>query len=822
MCLACKLPSMIVRMASFVADLRYCLRVLSRSPGFALVVVLTLGICIGANTAIFSAVNAILIQPLRAPHSERLVRLYQTNLQSSNRGPTSIANLLDWQHENEAFSGLAGYAFKGLALQDRTGAEGILSAAVSPNYFAVLGLTARFGRTFNLDEDQSGHDHVVILSDRLCRRLYGDETDVIGKSLRLNGESYVAIGVMPDTVTFPNERVEAWVPLSFSQDQLQSRGNNWVSVVGRLKDGVSFAQTQQAMSTLAHRLASRYPDALADHGIELNSLHQDTVGDTRPTLLLLQATAACVLLIACLNVANLLLTRAVGRRKEIATRSALGASRVRLIRQLLTESALFGLGSGCIGVLLAEWGIELLSWLGKSYLHRLTEVRIDAFVLGFVIVVSLLVGIITGVAPVYALCGKRAQNLQTGFRENRPGSIGARGRSRRLMVVFQLASAVIVLTCAGLLLRSFWHLQSVQSGVLEPEQILTATIRLPPARYRTGHSIVAFYSAEQARVSELPGVKSAGAINDLPFGGSHDASSFQIEGRPTLSDAQRPVADNVVVSGNYFQTAGIPLLAGRLFDQRDASSAPRTILVNQTFASRFFKDTQDAIGNRINNGTSVATIIGVVGDVHQYSLAKTAAPEIYYPVEQSQDAIDIGENDAQWMTLVIRADPAMLVEPLRKAIAEIDPDLPLYQVRLWSEIIADSIGDRRLNVWLVGSFALVALLLAALGLYGIVSYSVIQRGREIGVRMALGAQSRDVIRLIMWDGTRMLLCGVLIGTLGSIAVSHLLQGQLYQVAPNDPATLVGVILLLGVVALMANYLPARRAASIDPVRSLNE
>jgi len=785
-------------------------------------VVLTLGICIGANTAIFSAVNAILIQPLRAPHSERLVRLYQTNLQSSNRGPTSIANLLDWQHENEAFSGLAGYAFKGLALQDRTGAEGILSAAVSPNYFAVLGLTARFGRTFNLDEDQSGHDHVVILSDRLCRRLYGDETDVMGKSLRLNGESYVVVGVMPDTVTFPNERVEAWVPLSFSQDQLQSRGNNWVSVVGRLKDGVSFAQAQQAMSTLAHRLASLYPDSLTDHGIELKSLHQDTVGDTGPTLLLLQATVACTLLIAALNVANLSLTRAVGRQKEIATRSALGASRVRLIRQLLTESTLLGLGSGCIGVLLAEWGVELLSWVGKSYLRRLNEVRIDAFVLGFVIVVSLLVGIITGVAPVYALCGKRGQDLRNGLREDRPGSIGAGGWSRRLLVVFQLASAVIMLTCAGLLLRSFWQLQAVQSGVFEPEQILTATIRLPPARYRTGDSMVAFYSAEQARVSQLPGVKSAGAINDLPFGGSHDASSFQIEGRPALSDAQRPTADNVIVSGNYFRTAGIPLLAGRLFDQRDASSAPRTILVNQTFASRFFKDAQDAIGNRINNGTCIATIIGVVGDVHQYSLIKMVAPEIYYPVEQSQDAIDIGENDAQWMTLVIRADPAMLVEPLRKAIAEIDRDLPLYQVRPWSQVIADSIGDRRINVWLVGSFALVALLLAALGLYGIVSYSVIQRRREIGVRMALGAQSRDVIRLIMWDGARMLLGGVLIGILGSIAVSHLLQGQLYQVAPNDPATLVGVILLLGAVALMANYLPAHRAASIDPVRSLTE
>ena len=809
-------------MPNFVADLRYCLRVLSRSPGFAFVAVLTLGICIGANTAIFSAVNSILIQPLRAPHSERLVRLYQTNRQNSSRGPTSIANLLDWQHENEALSGLAGYALKGLALQDRTGAEGVFSAGVSPNYFAVLELSARLGRTFNPAEDQPGHDRVVILSDRLCRRLYGDETGVIGKPVQLNGESYVVIGVMPDTVTFPNDRVEAWVPLSFSEQQLQARGNNWVSVIGRLKEGVSLAQAQQAMSTLALHLASRYPDTLADHGIELISLHQDTVGDTGPTLWLLQGTVACTLLIAAFNVANLLLTRAVGRRKEIATRSALGASRVRLVRQLLTESVLLGLGSGCLGVLLAAWGVELLSWVGKSYLHRLTEVRIDGLVLGFVIVASLLVGVITGLAPVLALCGKRGPDLQKGLREDRPSSIGAGSQSRRLMVIFQLASAVIMLTCAGLLLRSFWQLQSVQSGVFAPEQILTATIRLPPARYRTGDSIVAFYSAEQTRVSQLPGVKSAGAINDLPFGGSHDSSSFHIEGRPTVPNSQWPVADNVIVSGDYFRTAGISVLAGRLFDQRDSSSAPRTILVNQTLAYRFFKDAQDAVGNRINNGTCIATIVGVVGDVHQHGLIKTATPEIYYPVGQSQDAIDIGENDAQWMTLVIRADPATLVEPLRKAIAEIDGDLPLYEVRPWSQVIADSIGDRRLNVWLVGSFALVALLLAALGLYGIVSYGVIQRRREIGVRMALGARSIDVIRLIMWDGTRMLLFGILIGILGSIGISRLLQGQLFQVGPNDPVTLIGVILLLSAVALIANYLPARRAASLDPVRSLND
>jgi putative ABC transport system permease protein len=391
-------------MFGFLEDIRYGARFLLRSPGFSLVVVLTLGIGIGANTAIFTAVNAILIQPLPAPHAERLVRVYETDVRNSTRGPASIPNLLDWQHQNEVFNGLAGYVTKGLALQDRSGAEGIRGAAVSPNYFGLLGLNAELGRTFNPEEDQPGHDHVVILSERLCRRLNFTETGVIGAPLQLNGESYLIIGIMPDTVSFPDERIEAWIPLTYSREQLQARGNNWVNVIGRLKDGVSLAQARQAMSTLARRLASAYPDALAGHGIDLMSLHQDTVGDTRPTLLLLQGTVACMLLIASLNVANLLLARARARRKEMATRSALGASRVRLIRQLLVESTLLGTGSGFVGMLLAQWGVELLSWLGRSYLHRLTEVRIDALVLGFTILVSLLVGIIAGLAPVFAVC----------------------------------------------------------------------------------------------------------------------------------------------------------------------------------------------------------------------------------------------------------------------------------------------------------------------------------------------------------------------------------------------------------------------------------
>jgi predicted permease len=389
-----------------------------------------------------------------------------------------------------------------------------------------------------------------------------------------------------------------------------------------------------------------------------------------------------------------------------------------LVRQLLTESIVLALGASCVGVLFAEWGVELLHWLAKSYLNRLNEVQVDAPVLGFVVVVSLGVGIISGLAPVYVLYGGKGKDFLSRLRADRSASGVAASAGRRLMVIFEIASAVVMLSCAGLLLRSFWQLQAVHSGVFEPDRILTATVRLPPARYQTGDSIAAFYSAEQARVSQLPGVKLAGAVNDLPFGSSHDASSFRIEGRSAFPVSQRPMAENVIVSGNYVGAAGIPLIAGRLFDGRDAGNAPRTILVNQTFALRFFKDVQDAIGNRINNATCVATIIGVVGDVHQYGLMKPPSPEMYFPVEQSQDAIDIGENDALWMTLVIRTegDPSLLVRSLRKVMSEIDASLPLYRVRSWAEEISDSIGERRLDVCLVGGFALGALFLSSLGL----------------------------------------------------------------------------------------------------------
>ena len=812
-------------MPDLLQNLRYAGRLLLRSPGFTLVAVMTLGIGIGANVTIFSMVNALLIRPLAAPHSEQLVRLYETNQKPYSHGSVSAPNFLDWERRNTVFTGLSGFVFRGVAVQGRSGSEGIRGVAVSANYFQLLGLKPLFGRVFSDGEDRAGHDHVVILRERVCRRLFGTD-GLIASPIQLNNESYTVIGVMPDTAAFPDEKTEAWIPLTFSKDQLEARDNHWFGVVGRLREGVSLVQAQQALSTISGALAHEYPDQQTARGIEVVSLHQDIVGDTRPALLLLQGTVACMLFIASINVANLLLSRVTTRRQEMATRAALGASRWQLTRQLLIEGiALAGVG-GMVGLLLAVWGAELLSWLAASYLPRLSEVRIDTEVLAFSVLLSFVVGIVCGLAPVHALSGKRGNDLQSVLRGHALSSTRGSGRSRQVMVVVEIASAVIILSCAGLLLRSFLQLQMVHPGVLEPERILTATIRLPPARYSTGHSVAAFYQSVQARADRIPGVKFAGAINDLPFEGDHDATTFQIEGRPSLQSAERPVAETQVVSGDYFAAAGIPLLAGRLLDDRDTADEPRAILINQKFVLRFWKDAREAIGNRINDGATVATIVGVVGDVRQFGLGKPAEPEIYFPVRQAQDATDVGENAARRMVLVVRAgagfNPSSLVEPLRQAVAEVDAGLPLYRVRPWSTVIADSIGDRRLNLGLVGSFALVALFLAALGLYGLVSHGVIQRTREIGVRMSLGARQTDVVRLVLWEGSRLAILGIGIGLTGALGFTRVLQGLLFEVSPTDPIALAGVVLLLVGVTLLANYLPARRAAAVDPIRALRE
>jgi putative ABC transport system permease protein len=805
-------------------DIHHAFRLLGKSPGFTMVAVLTLGIGIGANITIFSMINAVLVRPLAAPQSEKLVRLYETNERPLAKGSVSVPNFLDWRERTSGFESMGAYAPRNFALQGRSGSKRVQGAAVSANYFQVIGVGPRWGRSFGPEEDQPGRDHVVIISEVLCRRLYGEQTEVLGRSVQLNSETYTIVGIAPAGFCFPNVDTEAWIPLAFSGNDLQARNNHWLNVIGRLSAGASIAGVQEQMSSIAAVLARQYPSQQTGRGIHVVSLHDDMVGETRPTFWLLQSAVGCMLLIACGNLANLLLSRATGRQREITTRAALGASRWQIARLLFAESLLLGIGGGILGFLSALWGIQLFSVIGKAYLPHFSAV--PTAVLGYTAFLSLLVGLLCGLLPVSTILGKRGDYLQSALRDSSYGFTGRADQGKGVLAICEIAGALILLICGGLLLRSFLKLQETNSGIVESDKILTAGLTLPPARYSSGQLINAFYRAEQTRVAGLPGVRAAGAINDLPLTPAHDGTTFRIEDWPPFARGQEPAAETRVVSGDYFQAAGIPLIAGRFLDERDGPDAPRVILINRTMALRFWKDAREAIGHRIDNGTCVATVVGVVGDVHQFGLARAPLPEIYFPIFQAQDASDLGQNDAQSMVLVIRAegssDPAMLADSVRQEIGEIDSTLPLYRVLPWSTIIANSIGDRRLNLWLVGAFGLMALLLSALGLYGVISYGVARRTREIGVRIALGAEPIGVLRLVLAGGTRLAAIGIAIGTVVSLFVTRLLQGFLYEVSPTDPMTFAGIIALLVSVTFFANYIPARRATKISPMIALRE
>lgn len=819
-------------MPLLLQDFRYALRLLRKSPGFAALAVLTLGIGIGANVTVFSIVNAVLVRSLPLPQSLQLVRLYSEWEPAWPYSEVSAPDFLDWRERNTLFAGLAACRSRNIALQGSVGTERVTVAAVSANYLQMMGVSPRLGRGFLANEEQPGNSHVVILSEGLCRRLFSSTEGVVGRSIRLNAESYVIVGVMPAGFHFPDETIELWMPLVFSQVQLADRGNRWLTIYGRLKPDVTIAQAGPQMSGIAANLAREYPKDNTGFGIRFVPLHEDIVGNQRPALLLLQGAVGCMLLIASFNLANLLLSRALNRRRELAVRASLGASRWRLARQLLTESLLLGATGGILGVVLANWGTELFTFFAQAHLPRSSEVHMNGAALAFSLVLSLLVGTICGLLPALAMSDRGDFGLQTVLRENSRGSAGGvrQAMLRNALVIAEIGCALVVLSCAGLLLRSFLKLAETESGISHPEKILTASLSLPPVRYPTDQSVRSFYQDAQEKIAQLPGVKSAGAISVLPLTPGDSDTGFQIVGRAPFPQGQEPVAQFRAVSGSYFEVAGIPLIAGRLFDGRDGPDVPRNILINRSMALRFWKRAEDAIGNKIDNENGwVGTIVGVVGDVHHFGLAAPVRDEFYFSVNQAPSWSSQGEpgaSIAQGMVLVIRAtdsiDPETLISPLRQKIAEIDPAVPLFRVNIWSQLIADSIGDRRLNLWFVGSFALVALLLAAMGLYSVISYGVAQRAREIAVRAALGAQRLDVFRLVLGEATKLMGIGVGFGLVASFCLMHLMQGFVYGVGTADPQTFLGVILLLMLIGFVANYLPAHRAMNINPTLALRE
>ena len=806
-------------------DLRYAFRLLLRSPGFTLFALLALGVGIGANVMVFSVLDAVLLRGLPVPQPERLVRIYEEWEPLWPYSTASAPNYLDWQKRNHAFSDMAASRVRDLTLAAGAAPERVKVASVSPNYFHLLGVSPTIGRSFLSSEDEAGSSHVVILSEGICRELFGSIKDGVGRFIELNAESYQVVGVMPAGFRLPDESVQLWVPLAFNESELASRGNRWLSVYGRLKPDVTMTQASQQMSVIAAGLALEYPKEQTGFTVRLVSLQEDMVGKERPGLLLLQAAVGCLLLIASINLANLLVSRSLNRWRELAIRASLGASRWRLVQQSLMESWLLGTLGGVLGIGLASLGIGAFKLLAKSLLPRASEITVDPAAVAFAILLSLVVGILCGLVPSLAA----PKDPQTGLRQSSRGSIGSFGQGllRNILVIAQIGGALVILSCAGLLLRSFLNLQASDPGIAQPERTLTASVALPPVRYQSDASVRAFYRSIQNQLEQVPEIKSAGAVTLLPLTGGDSDISFQIVGRSPFAPGQQPAAQYRVVNGDYFQAAGIPLLAGRFFDQQDGPDSPHRILINRSLALHFWKKAEQALGNQleIEDGWS-ATIIGVVGDVHHFGLGAPVRDEYYYHLSQSPHYGIGGTSDALEMALVIRAkdgvNPGTMVPVLHRIIAQTDSTVALSRVSVWSQLIADSIGDRRLNLWLVATFALATMILSAMGLYSVVSYGVTQRSREIAVRSALGASRFEIFRFVLLRAARLMAVGIIIGLCASFCVSGLLQSLLYGVAPADPETLLGVSLLLLSIGLIANYLPARRAMRISPTVALRE
>jgi len=810
-------------------DFRHSLRALLKQPLFSGIVILTFALGIGANTAVFSVLNAVLLRPLpfHEPHELVALSLYDTRTGPegvSDQSTVSYPDFVDWRAQNRVFDGLAVYFNQSLTLTDGKEAIHLQAEAVSANLFTVLGIQPILGRTFSPNEDEPGN-RVVILSHGLWQRRFGGDPAIIGKSLRLNGEQFQVIGVMPAGFAFPISAFppEVWTSMSILREtkdgakpMTEERGNDFLKCVARLKPNMSMAQAQANMDTISAALRQQYPDSNTNIGAKVWSLVKAMVADAHSALLMLCAMAGCVLLVACVNVANLLLARSLSRHKEISIRAALGAGRWHIVKQLLTESALLGVCGGIAGLLFAIWGLDGLKALLPATIPRIDEISPDFRVLAFTALVSLIVGALAGLLPAWRASHP---NLAGSLNDTSRGSSeGVRGRqTRAALVVVEIVLALVLLASAGLLVESFLRLQKVQPG-FDPTNVMTARIALPESTYGKPAQAAEFYKKLLARISALPGVDSAAAAWWIPLSGSEIAFSFDIEERP-LPKSQQPIAQVNVVTYDYFKTMRSSIVRGRDFNPRDDRNAPKVIIISESFARQFFPG-EDPIGKRVTpNGSPgpgdppVRQIVGVVQDVHLISLRDAPKPQIYIPHEQF---------GIQTVMLFVRAknDPRLLTASLRDAVNEIDKDVPLYRTRPFSDYFSQSIAQPRLNALLVGLFALIALLLAAAGIFGVMSYSVTQRTQEIGIRFALGAQRGDVLRLIVSQGMRLVLLGVALGFVGIFALTRLLRSLLFGVGATDMTTMLGVTVILGAVAFVACWLPAMRASQVDPVIAL--
>ena len=804
-------------MQSLLQDLRYGARTLWKNPGFTLIAVVTLSLGIGANTAIFTVVNAALLRglPYRAP--ERLVHLFETTPQKAfAQREFSYPDYQDYQR-SQAFEGLGAYTGGGGILTGRGEPQRIFAPAASANFFSVLGVEPLLGRTFREGEDKPGAERVTVLTYGMWRRVFGGDPGVIGQTLTVSNNQYTVVGVLPPSFQFALRQADLWLPYQPTPNQLSRRFMHGTNLIGRLRPGVSLEQANAETSAITQRIAEEHKESHAGTLLLLTPLQEQVTGSVKPALLALLAAVGFVLLMVCANVASLLLARSLARQKEIALRAALGATRVRIIRQLLTEATLLSSLGGLGGLLVAGLGLDaLMAALPQNQLAAMPffeTLRLDPGILLFALALALLTGLVFGLAP--ALQASRL-DLQVALKDGGRASGGVAGqRLRSALVGSEIALAVVLLVGAGLMMKSLLRLMQVNLG-FDPTNVLTMTVVLPAGKYTDPNRMVAYYQQAQERLAALPGVTGVGAVSQLPLQPGN-TTRFIVEGEAAPPPGQETEANIRVASANYFQALGIPLAQGRNFAESDKADATRVAIINQSLAEKLFSG-RSAVGRRLlfpSFPNQSVEIVGVVGDVKTTGLDQAVRPVLYYPFTQNAS---IATN----LVLRAKADAAAVANAARSECSALEPDVAIFNVQTMETLIAQTPAAfmRRAPAWLTGIFAGVALLLAALGVYGVVSYSVSQRTREIGVRMALGARGADILKLVLRQGLSLTLIGVGSGTVAALALTRWLDSLLYEVSARDPLTFALVIGALTLVSLLACYIPARRAAKVEPVVSL--
>ncbi|HVY72237.1 MAG TPA: ABC transporter permease [Verrucomicrobiae bacterium] len=803
-------------------DLKFALRQLLKNPGFTATAVITLALGIGANTAIFSIIYGVLLKPLPYPNPGQLVRVYESNADTP-RFPMSAGDFQDYREQNKTLASLALYTRQDLELTMDDRPELLSALRITSGFFSTLGTQPMLGREFRREDETPGNHHVAILSHSLWQRRFNGDPSIVGKSIRLTGEAFTVVGVMPagvqhvggDYRSMPHgETVDFWWPISLRPQD--DRGSHYMNSIARLKPGVSVAQASADLNVIAERLAKQFPDTSGYFRIAVHGLRDEIVGHSRTTLWILFGAVSLVLLIACVNVANLLLARSSARAREMAVRTAIGAGRWRVVRQLLTESLLLAAVGSAAGILLAQCGMAVLGKFGPDQLPRLQAVRLDGHVLLFTLGLTLLTGLLFGLVPALQSGNVDLNGLLK--QGGRGGTSGGQRGLRDFLVVTEVALALVLLVGTGLLVRSFWKLQQTAAG-FDSKRVLTAMVSLPFANYENRTNLARFQQQLLERVAALPGVESAGLTSDLPWTGYDENNSFHIEGKAGMPNSDAGGRYHFV-SADYFRTVGVPLLAGRFFGAEDQfGKTPPSLLVNQALATKYWPG-ESAVGKRITFSDQPKeqdwrTIVGVVGDVKDRPESAAAVPAFY---------LSLAQVPQRQVTLAVRttAEPSSMITAVRNEVLSLDRDDPLADIKTLERVSENAVAGRKFTFWLVGCFAATALVLATIGIYGVLSYLVTQRAREIGVRMALGAQAWDVIQLTLKQGMRPTLLGVALGLAGAFALTRLMTSLLFGISATDPGTFIASAVVLVLAALLPCWLPARRAARVDPIIALRQ